>query len=55
MKSGYTITFKWQENPYFTDEVLQKVFTFEDSGTLSIEGTEINWKPNMVTTSAHLT
>mmetsp|Transcript_44287 Transcript_44287/g.73775 ORF Transcript_44287/g.73775 Transcript_44287/m.73775 type:complete len:330 (+) Transcript_44287:229-1218(+) len=47
VKSGYTITFRWMKNPFFEDSVLQKVFTFEDLGTLTIEGTEINWKPGM--------
>uniref|UniRef100_A0A7S0RMJ1 Uncharacterized protein n=1 Tax=Pyramimonas obovata TaxID=1411642 RepID=A0A7S0RMJ1_9CHLO len=47
VKSGYTITFKWMENPFFTDSELKKVFTFEETGTLNIEGTDIDWKKGM--------
>lgn len=48
VKSGYRIRFTWAEdNPYFTDQELCKEFTFADDGTLSVQGTQIHWKPGM--------
>ena len=48
IKSGFQITFKWADNPYFTNDVLQKTFAFAPDGTLEVAGTHIEWKENMV-------
>ncbi|KAL5582317.1 hypothetical protein UlMin_014759 [Ulmus minor] len=44
VKSGYSITFNFNENPYFEDRKLTKTFTFFDEGTTKITGTTIKWK-----------
>ncbi|KAH7532634.1 hypothetical protein FEM48_Zijuj04G0042400 [Ziziphus jujuba var. spinosa] len=44
VKSGYSITFNFNENPYFEDAKLTKAFTFFDEGTTKITGTTIKWK-----------
>ncbi|KAH7302687.1 hypothetical protein KP509_23G082800 [Ceratopteris richardii] len=47
VKSGYSITFTFQPNPYFEDTKLVKVFRFSDEGTTSISGTQPRWKDGM--------
>lgn len=47
LKSGYSITFNFKENPYFEDTKLTKTFTFSDEGTTKITGTVIKWKQGM--------
>lgn len=47
VKSGYSITFNFNENPYFENESLVKSFLFSDEGTTKISGTKINWKEGM--------
>jgi len=47
LKSGYSITFNMNENPYFEDTKLMKTFTFYDEGTTKITGTNIKWKEGM--------
>ncbi|XP_012080253.2 NAP1-related protein 2 [Jatropha curcas] len=47
MKSGYSITFNFQPNPYFEDTKLTKTFTFLDEGTTEITATPIKWKQGM--------
>ncbi|XP_042974938.1 NAP1-related protein 1-like isoform X3 [Carya illinoinensis] len=44
LKSGYSITFNMNENPYFEDAKLTKTLTFYDEGATKITGTEIKWK-----------
>ncbi|KAE8715460.1 NAP1-related protein 2 [Hibiscus syriacus] len=46
MKSGYSITFNFDSNPYFEDMKLTKTFTFLDEGT-KIIATKIKWKEGM--------
>lgn len=48
LKSGYSITFNFNPNPYFEDTKLTKTFTFsdEDEGTKVI-ATQIKWKEGM--------
>ncbi|TYI35593.1 hypothetical protein ES332_A03G086800v1 [Gossypium tomentosum] len=43
LKSGYTITFNFNSNPYFENTRLTKTFTFLDDGT-KITATPIKWK-----------
>ncbi|XP_038725987.1 NAP1-related protein 2-like [Tripterygium wilfordii] len=47
VKSGYSITFNFEPNPYFEDTKLVKSFTFLDEGTTKITATSINWKEGM--------
>ncbi|XP_062106661.1 NAP1-related protein 2-like isoform X2 [Humulus lupulus] len=47
LKSGYSITFNFTENPYFEDTKLTKSFSFSDEGTTQITGTLIKWKEGM--------
>ncbi|KMZ73431.1 Nucleosome assembly protein family [Zostera marina] len=44
VKSGYTITFKFSENPFFEDSELIKTFNFSDDGATNITCTPIKWK-----------
>nr|KJB06268.1 hypothetical protein B456_001G072000 [Gossypium raimondii] len=46
LKSGYSITFNFNPNPYFEDSKLTKTFTFHDEGT-KITATQIKWKEGM--------
>ncbi|XP_057951992.1 NAP1-related protein 1-like [Malania oleifera] len=48
VKSGYSITFNFNPNPYFEDTKLTKTFTFLDEGTSEITATSIKWKEGMV-------
>ncbi|KAL5544191.1 hypothetical protein UlMin_007975 [Ulmus minor] len=53
VKSGYSISFNFSENPFFEDRKLTKTYTFLDEGT-KITATPIKWKevmgiPNGVT------
>ncbi|KAF3950554.1 hypothetical protein ACB098_01G287800 [Castanea mollissima] len=47
VKSGYSITFNFNENPYFEDLKLTKTFIFFGEGTTKITGTTIKWKEDM--------
>ncbi|XP_021890590.1 NAP1-related protein 2-like [Carica papaya] len=47
VKSGYSITFNFNPNPYFEDTKLTKTFTFLDEGTTKITATSIKWKEGM--------
>ncbi|KAJ7974418.1 NAP1-related protein 2-like [Quillaja saponaria] len=47
VKLGYSITFIFNENPYFEDTKLTKTFTFFDEGTTKITGTAIKWMEGM--------
>ncbi|PKA59448.1 hypothetical protein AXF42_Ash016471 [Apostasia shenzhenica] len=47
LKSGYTITFNFDTNPFFEDTKLSKTYTFFDDGTTKITGTSIQWKDGM--------
>ncbi|CAI0453345.1 unnamed protein product [Linum tenue] len=44
LKTGYSITFNFKENPYFHDTKLTKTYNFSDDGTTKITGTDIKWK-----------
>ncbi|KAK9107644.1 hypothetical protein Syun_023655 [Stephania yunnanensis] len=44
VKSGYSITFNFNPNPFFEDTKLTKTFLFSDEGTTKITGTTIKWK-----------
>ncbi|KAG9454990.1 hypothetical protein H6P81_007894 [Aristolochia fimbriata] len=46
-KTGYTITFDFQENPYFENDKLTKTFRFDDGGKSTITSTKISWKKGM--------
>lgn len=48
VKSGYSITFNFNPNPYFEDTKLTKTFTFlDDEGSMKITATSIKWKEGM--------
>ncbi|ERM99064.1 NAP1-related protein 2 [Amborella trichopoda] len=47
IKSGYTITFNFNTNPYFEDAKLIKTLTFSDDGSTKVTGTTIKWKEGM--------
>uniref|UniRef100_A0A0D9RUA9 SET nuclear proto-oncogene n=1 Tax=Chlorocebus sabaeus TaxID=60711 RepID=A0A0D9RUA9_CHLSB len=44
IKSGYTIDFYFDENPYFENKVLSKEFHLNESGDPSSKTTEIKWE-----------
>jgi template-activating factor I len=44
VKSGYSITFSFNPNPFFEDGKLTKTFTFLEEGTTKITATPIKWK-----------
>ncbi|OIV89393.1 hypothetical protein TanjilG_22315 [Lupinus angustifolius] len=44
VKSGYSITFNFNPNPYFEDTKLIKTFTFLEEGTTKVTATPIKWK-----------
>ncbi|XP_075480397.1 NAP1-related protein 2-like isoform X2 [Primulina tabacum] len=47
VKSGYSITFNFNPNPYFENTELTKTFTFLEEGTTTITATSIKWKEGM--------
>lgn len=47
VRSGYSITFKFNANPYFEDTTLAKTFTFSDDGVTKIDASQIKWKEGM--------
>ncbi|OIW18114.1 hypothetical protein TanjilG_00331 [Lupinus angustifolius] len=44
VKSGYSITFNFNPNPYFEDTQLVKTFTFLEEGTTKVTASPIKWK-----------
>ncbi|XP_068481241.1 NAP1-related protein 2-like isoform X2 [Phaseolus vulgaris] len=44
VKSGYSITFNFNANPYFEDSKLVKTYTFLEEGTTKVTATPIKWK-----------
>ncbi|KAL8604344.1 hypothetical protein ACOMHN_028107 [Nucella lapillus] len=47
IKSGYTLTFKFKTNPFFTNEVLSKEFHLDQRGQPCSKSTVIDWKDGM--------
>ncbi|KAL9685602.1 hypothetical protein QQ045_023053 [Rhodiola kirilowii] len=47
VKSGYSISFNFNPNPYFEDAKLTKTFTFLDEGATKVNSTPIRWKEGM--------
>ncbi|CAI5464381.1 unnamed protein product [Closterium sp. Yama58-4] len=47
IKSGYSITFTFAENPYFSNKELTKSYKYMEEGTANVEGTKIEWKEGM--------
>uniref|UniRef100_A0A7N0VFU6 Uncharacterized protein n=1 Tax=Kalanchoe fedtschenkoi TaxID=63787 RepID=A0A7N0VFU6_KALFE len=47
VKSGYSIHFNFNPNPYFEDAKLTKTFTFLDEGATKVVSTPIRWKEGM--------
>ncbi|CAL9754487.1 unnamed protein product, partial [Musa acuminata subsp. burmannicoides] len=47
VKTGYSITFNFSNNPYFEDTKLTKTYSFNDEGTTKVSGTTIKWKDGM--------
>ncbi|KAK2356909.1 NAP1-related protein [Trifolium repens] len=44
VKSGYSITFNFNPNCYFSDTKIVKTFTFNEEGTTKITATPIQWR-----------
>ncbi|XP_029130428.1 NAP1-related protein 2 isoform X3 [Cajanus cajan] len=44
VKSGYSITFNFNANPYFEDTKIVKTYTFLEEGTTKVTATPIKWK-----------
>ncbi|KAI3872015.1 hypothetical protein MKX03_009875 [Papaver bracteatum] len=44
VKSGFTITFNFEENPFFENLSLSEKFSFSNNRIADISGTEIKWK-----------
>ncbi|KAJ8553652.1 hypothetical protein K7X08_024330 [Anisodus acutangulus] len=44
VKSGYTITFNFNKNPYFENTKLWKTYTFLEDGPTKITASTIQWK-----------
>jgi template-activating factor I len=44
VKSGYSITFNFNDNEFFEDKKLTKTYTFLDEGTTKVTATSIKWK-----------
>ncbi|XP_070012824.1 NAP1-related protein 2-like [Nicotiana tabacum] len=47
VKSGYSITFNFNANPYFGNNKLSKTYTFLEDGPTKISGTTIKWEKGM--------
>ncbi|KAJ8539914.1 hypothetical protein K7X08_026303 [Anisodus acutangulus] len=47
VKSGYSITFNFNANPYFENTKLSKTYTFLEDGPTKIFATTIKWKEGM--------
>ncbi|XP_009613885.1 NAP1-related protein 2-like isoform X2 [Nicotiana tomentosiformis] len=47
VKSGYSITFNFNANPYFGNKKLSKTYTFLEDGPTMISGTTIKWEKGM--------
>ncbi|KAL1810236.1 hypothetical protein DCAR_0729912 [Daucus carota subsp. sativus] len=47
VKSGYSISFIFNPNPYFENSKLTKTLTFLDEGSTKIAATPIEWKEGM--------
>lgn len=48
IKSGFSIRFSFDDgNPYFANKTLAKELHFADDGSLSVNGTDIQWLPGM--------
>ncbi|CAI5989233.1 unnamed protein product [Closterium sp. NIES-64] len=47
IKLGYSITFTFAENPYFSNKELTKSYKYTEEGTANVEGTKIEWKEGM--------
>ncbi|XP_051115989.1 NAP1-related protein 2-like [Andrographis paniculata] len=44
VKSGYSISFEFNPNPYFEDSKLTKTFAFQEDGMTKVTATSIKWK-----------
>ena len=53
IKSGYSLQFRFAQNPFFSNAVLEKRCTFYDDGTAEITGTQPDWFPGKVGFLAH--
>ncbi|CAI5524752.1 unnamed protein product [Closterium sp. Naga37s-1] len=47
IKLGYSITFAFAENPYFSNKELTKSYKYTEEGTANVEATKIEWKEGM--------
>ena len=45
IKSGYTITFGFEKNDFFTNEKIVKKFHMNNEGGVENSTTKIDWKP----------
>ena len=44
IKSGYTLSLEFADNPYIADKRIVKAFNFSQDGRCSITGVQLNWK-----------
>merc|ERR1711962_181526 len=47
IKSGYSITFKFEKNEFFTNDKIVKKFHMTPEGNVENSTTKFDWKPNM--------
>jgi template-activating factor I len=48
IKSGFTVTFCFAENPYFSNAELQKKICYLEDGTTEITSVPPQWRPGKV-------
>ena len=48
IKSGYSLQFRFAQNPFFSNAILEKRCAFYDDGTAEITGTQPDWYPGKV-------
>ncbi len=53
IKSGFRITFKFSENPYFSNAALSRSFCYADDGSLDIKGDTPDWSAEYVSQLRH--
>ncbi|XP_026457980.1 uncharacterized protein LOC113358594 isoform X6 [Papaver somniferum] len=50
VKSGFTITFEFEQNAFFENVKLSREYSFSHKGIIDTSGTEIKWKDKGITT-----
>ena len=47
LRSGFSISFHFDANPYFTNAFIKKDFSFHEDSTLTVTSSAIAWKEGM--------